>query len=55
MNLTASQAAALKYIETYARELRTVGQDELANVLAMSNIAKASGVIAGTFWAQQFS
>lgn len=40
MNLTASQAAALKYIEAYARELRTIGQDELPNVLAMSNISQ---------------
>jgi len=42
MNLTASQAAALRYIKAYAREVRTVGQEELANVLAMSNIAEAT-------------
>lgn len=38
MKLTIAQSAALQYIGDYARKLRSVGQDELANVLAMSNI-----------------
>ena len=36
--LSPAQHAALEYIEEYARNLRTVGQAELPNVLAMSNI-----------------
>ena len=42
MELTPAQIAALQHIEDYARSLDTIGQRELANVLAMSNISEES-------------
>ncbi|MCB0322527.1 MAG: DUF3626 domain-containing protein, partial [Bdellovibrionales bacterium] len=38
MKLTPSQSKAIGYIEEFARTTLTVGQSELPNVLAMSNI-----------------
>lgn len=39
MNLTSAQQAALKYIDQYASRTETLGEQDLANVLAMSNIS----------------
>jgi hypothetical protein len=38
--LTTSQATALQYVEDYAKNLRSIGQADLPNVLAMSNISE---------------
>lgn len=40
LELTTAQSAAIRHIEDYARQLDSVGQRELANVLAMSNIGR---------------
>ena len=46
MKLTPSQVTALKFIETYAKKLHVVTQDDLTNVLAMSNISQKTYEVA---------